>query len=197
MSWSEMNVLRLSGEEIGMTNEPPLLFRPAPNASRREQAEWEGQMLRWLSDQIDEQIVQENQEAKNNAPTLEERCIRRARAGDPDGLRKLYPQFADCIHPPELRQGQKYRKGYILTLAEQAADFAKRIRALWREQYGKVNRRRGEKRAEDFAIEILKSIYAEKAEGLATDAVLTAAKPSGKHAKPRRKITRQKAQVAR
>jgi hypothetical protein len=52
-------------------------------------------------------------------------------------------------------------------------NFARHIRAVWRKQYGKTS-------------------YREEAEGLTTEAVLAAAKPSGK-----RKIPRQKAEVAR
>jgi hypothetical protein len=174
-----------------MPSEPPSLFRPPLNATRREQREWEKQMLRWLSKQIEEQIVRENHEANANVE-LEKLFIELAREGRPEGLRKLYPQFADCIHSPKLRQ-KKPRK---TSLAEIAADFARRIRALWRELYGKRNRRRDEKSAEDFAVEICKSWYGGEAEGLTTEAVLAAAKPSGKH-KPRRKITRKKAEVAR
>jgi hypothetical protein len=177
-----------------MTSEAPS-FRPLPNATRREQREWEKQMLRWLSKQIEEQIVEENHEANANVK-LEELFIELAREGRPEGLRRLYPQFSDCIHSPKLRQGQRYWKSRKTSLAEIAADFARRIRALWREQYGKRNRRRDEKSAEDFAVEICKLWYGSKAEGLTTEAVLAAAKPSGKH-KPRRKITRQKAEVAR
>jgi hypothetical protein len=186
---------RWSWEEIRVTNEPPS-FRLPLSASRREQREWEKQMLRWLSNQIEEQIVQENHEANANV-NLEELLIELAREGHPEGLRRLYPQFADCIHSPKLRQGQRYWKARKTSLAEIAADFARRIRALWREQYGKSNRGRDEKSAEDFAVKICKSWYGEEAEGLTTEAVLAAAKPSGKHAKPRRKITRQKAEVAR
>jgi hypothetical protein len=193
-------ILRTTERMLVTSEAPP--FRPPPNASRRERAEWEKQMLRFLLDQLDERIAQEVMETTNhganNLGTVEEMAIRRARAGNPDGLRRLYPQFADCIHPPPLRQGQKYPKfSTQQTVAAIAADYAKLIRAIWRERCHQRNRTRDEKRAEDFAVEICKLHFPKKAAGLTTEAVLAAAKPSGKRTKPRRKITRQKAEVAR
>jgi hypothetical protein len=93
----------------------------------------------------------------------------------------LYPQFADCIHAPRRRKGQKYPKVKPFNAAKAAADFARRIRALWQQQYGTKNRKQGEKSAEDFAIEIANEWFEEKAAHLTVDAVLAAAKTSGKH----------------
>lgn len=155
-------------------------------------------MRLWLESQLDRQHIQNLALANANAKTWEEICIILARAGDPVPLRKLYPQFADCIHSPKLRQGQRYPKQRMqLTITETAARLARRIRALWRAQYGRRNRRRDEKSAEDFAIDICKEWFPQKAARLTVGAVLAAGKPSGKHAKPRRKFTRQMAQVAR
>ena len=110
----------------------------------------------------------------------------RARAGDPEPLRKLYPQFEDCIFSPKLRRGQRYsKKKWKFDSTKNAADFARHIRALWRAQYGQQNRTRDEKSAEDFAVDILKEWFPKEAAGLTVDKVL-ARKPSGKY-KPRRK----------
>lgn len=169
-----------------MSTRAPPSFRPPPNASERGQLRWKRDMQHWLSDQLDEQDIRQVGLANANPPGVERLCIASARAGHPEALRKLYPQFADCIHSPKLRRGQKYWKQPKDAPAKIAADFAKRIRAIWSKQYGKRNRAKNEISAEEFAVEICKEWLGTKAAGLSVDETLAAAKPSGKR-KPRRK----------
>ncbi len=174
-----------------MNASAPKLFRLPPKASRREQDQWKKQMRLWLSNQIDDYSVKEIHNANANAPTWEEICIGEARAGHPEGLRKLYPHFADCIFSPERERWHRYPKyEMVADVAEMAAEYAQHIRVLWRKQYGKVNRTRDERQAgssaEHFAVDICKELFGKEAAHLTVEAVHAAAKPSGKH-KPRRK----------
>jgi hypothetical protein len=118
--------------------------------------------------------------------------IQQARSGNPEPLRKLYPQFADCIFSPPLKQGKTYPEQPEFDVARVAARLTRSIRALWLAQYGRKRRERDEISAEDFAISICKEWYEEEAAHLTVDEVRAAAKPSGRH-KPRRKNTRQRA----
>ncbi|MET3840960.1 hypothetical protein [Bradyrhizobium sp. OAE829] len=160
-------------------------------------------MLVWLSNQIYDCIVKENRDANANAPTWEEICIEEARAGHPQGLQKLYPHFADCISSPKRSQGQNKYSNYemIADVAETAAEYARHIRALWRKQYGKLNRTRDERQAgisaEHFAVDICKEYFGKEAAGLTVEAVLAAAKPSGPPSRVAEKRRRQTAKAAR
>lgn len=187
-----------------MSASAPLLFKPLLNASDRMKREWRKQMRLWLRDQLDEQNTQLVNKANNSAPTaerwLEETAIGAARAGNPDRLRRLYPHFADCISSPKLRQGQRYPKRKMKSdVAKTAADYARRIRMLWRDQYCEVKRGRDETEigAEQFAIDICKEFFGKEASHLDVDAVKAAAKKSGKHKPGARKKPRQMAHVAR
>ncbi|APO52379.1 hypothetical protein LUI11_38535 [Bradyrhizobium diazoefficiens] len=187
-----------------MSASAPLLFKPLPNASNRMKREWKRQMRLWLRDQIDEQHTQLVNYANNSAPTAErflEKCaIAEARAGNPERLRSLYPHFADCISSPKLRQGRRYPKHKMKSdVAKTAADYARRIRMLWRDQYRKVKRERDETEigAEQFAIDICEEFFGKEASHLDVDAVKAAAKKSGKHKPGTRKKPRQIAHVAR
>jgi hypothetical protein len=145
-------------------------------------------MRAWLADQLDRQNC-----APNNADkiSVERLAIIMARAGNPALLRQLHPEFADFIHSPPLGPWQNYPKPKGVTAARIAADFARRIRALWQKQFRTKNRRRGEKSAESFAIDIIREWFefgtlAHEAAHLTIRAVEAVAKPSGKH-KSRRK----------
>jgi hypothetical protein len=167
-----------------MNASAPKLFRLPPKASRREQDQWKKQMRLWLTDRVVDHSIQEIYNANASAPTLEEICIAEARAGHPESLQKLYPHFADCISSPKLPKGHRYQKyEMVLDVAEMAAEYAQLIRALWRKQYGKVNRTRDERQAglsaEHFAVDICKEFFEKKAARLTVEAVHTAAKPSG------------------
>src|ERR1700722_10491471 len=115
-----------------MTESAPA-WAPA-NASERAKRRWESQMLRWLSEQLDEQNTQNviDATALDVADDLsfEKMCIALARVGRPESLRKLYPQFADCIHSPK-RRGHRPWKHPKSDIAKIAAEFVPRIRALW------------------------------------------------------------------
>jgi hypothetical protein len=156
-------------------------FRPPPNATLYKKREWEEQMRAWLEWRLDQQ----NMEALRGADASWERiCIDCAEHGDIAPLRQLYPHLAKFLYPPKLRPGEKYRKQRKFDPVKAAADYAQRIRALWREQYGLKNRRQGEKSAEGFAADICKELFEQDKARLTVHAVLAAAKPSGRH-KPR------------
>jgi hypothetical protein len=185
----------------------PALFRLPPSATDHQKAQWKEQMLLWLSDQLEQQVEQQNAitPAVLSAMTPEylrewfkKNRIQRARSGHPDELQKLqklYPELADFHISPKRGQGQRPPKQPEFDVAKVAADFTRRIRALWRKQYGKVQRTRDETQAdmsaEHFAADICKERYTEEAAHLTVDEVKAAAKPSGRH-KPRRKNTRQR-----
>jgi hypothetical protein len=183
-----------------MNASAPTLFRLSKNASDRQKRRWEEDMRRWLSDRIAQQLDAMMPTAAAVAHMTEawlrewneKYRIQQARSGNPEPLRRLYPQFSDCIHSPPLKQGCKYPPPPPkFDTARVAADFARRIRVLWRKQYGKMHREESEMSAEAFAVDICKEWFEEEAVNLAIDAVTVAAKPSGKH-KPRRQITRQR-----
>jgi hypothetical protein len=153
---------------------PPNEFRLPPNAAPDCKRRHDRAMRAWLADALDEQNI-----IAIDARTYETFCIMLARAGDPERLRELYPQFANCINAPKLAHGEKRPKLKHDRL-RLAVDYVRRIRALWREQYGLTYLRKGEKSAENFAIEILHA-----GKSLTVGAIKAAGKPSGKH-KPRR-----------
>jgi hypothetical protein len=166
-----------------MNTDAPTLFRPPPNASRVQQREWDEQMQVWLQNQLNEEI---NRNLLRVQPrTWEYMCIMRARAGNPESLRTLYPQFADCIFSPKRGRGEKYPKPWKSDFIRSAKELTRFIRALWLKQYGQQNRTRDEKSAEEFAVDILKKWFPNDAASLTVGKVL-ASKPSGKR-KVRRK----------
>jgi hypothetical protein len=184
-----------------MSARAPALFRLPANATDRQKGQWKKQMLLWLSDQIEQQVEQQTAIAPAvlSAMTPEylrewskEIRIQRARSGHPDDLQrlqKLYPELADFNISPRREKGRPPDQREF-NVAKVAADFTRRIRALWQKQYGSKNRKQGEISAEDFALDICKGWYEEEAAHLIVDEVKAAAKPSGRH-KRRRKNTRQ------
>jgi hypothetical protein len=134
----------------------PETFRPSARATREEKRRHAHQMRAWLSDRLEQQ--NEADIKAGNETTVEELAVMLARTGNVGLLRQLYPQIADFIFPPKLHRGQRYPKFKNLRLAQLAADFARRIRALWREQYS-VRRCRGENAAEDLAVHILRDWF--------------------------------------
>lgn len=166
-----------------MNTAAPTLFALPPNASRRQQHEWDEQMQLWLQNQLNEEVNRDLLRAKPT--TWEDLCIMRTRAGNPKSLRELYPQFADCIFSPKRGRGQRNPKPWKFDLIGTAKEFARLIRVLWHTQYGRQNRTRDEKSAEDFAVDILKEWFPNDVAGLTVEEVL-ARKPSGKR-KVRRK----------
>ncbi|WP_369719725.1 hypothetical protein AB8Z38_20910 [Bradyrhizobium sp. LLZ17] len=180
-----------------MNASAPALFRLAPNTSERQKCAWEEHMRLWLHDQISEQLYKSFSQKihydnkTNEFIVSEEWAIWLARTGDPSELRKLYPQLADLIFSP--KQPQRYQRPKF-DAAKASVDFARRIRALWGKQYGKVKRTRDESQAgisaEHFAVDICKMLFPEKSVHLTIEAVLAAAKPSGKHKPGRKRILR-------
>jgi hypothetical protein len=169
--------------------EPPAEFRLPPNAAPQRQEQWWWQMYDWLADQLDQQNIAAMRTANANPWRLkrlteEERAIAAARNGKPEALRKLYPQFADCICAPKQRRGRKKKQNK--TPLKIAYDFAVRIRALWQKQYGQQNRSMRDDHkisADAFAAALCNEWFGCS---LTTDDVLNY-KPSGKHKQPRRK----------
>jgi glutathione S-transferase len=162
---------------------PPATFRPPASATQAQKREHEQQMRAWLAHRLDRQNMQATQAASTT--TSAEFGMALAQAGDVTMLRGEHPHLAKFIHAPPLGRGQRYPKQpyKTLSMSELAADFAKRIRALWREQYGEKRCLRGEKTSDKFAIDILREWYEGSAEcaTLTVSAVLAAAKPSGRH----------------
>src|SRR5260221_9823502 len=140
--------------ETAMNSSAPTLFRLPKNASDRQKRIWEEDRRRWLSDRIAQQVdVMTPAAAAVAHMTLgnwrewnEKYRIQQARSGNPEPLRRLYPQFSDCIHSPPLKQGCKYPPPPKFDTAKGAADFARRIPALWRKQYGRMPRAESEKK---------------------------------------------------
>ena len=62
-------------------------------------------MREWLAWRMDQESI----EALNRC-TVGEVAVAAARAGDPELLRQLYPDHADCIYSPKLGRGEKYLK---------------------------------------------------------------------------------------
>ena len=80
-------------------------------------------------------------------------------------------------------RGEKYLKFPVPTkndLRKVAANYARRIRAIWRAEKIMQRRRPGEKSAEEYAIEILWKHFGEVAAGLDVDDVIAAGKTGGK-----------------
>jgi hypothetical protein len=135
-------------------------------------------MREWLAWRMDQESI----EALNRC-TAGEVAVAAARAGDPELLRQLYPDHADCIYSPKLRRGEKYLKFPVPTkngLRKVAANYARRIRAIWRAEKIMQRLRPGEKSAEEYAIEILWKHFGEVAAGLDVDDVIAASKTGGK-----------------
>jgi hypothetical protein len=82
--------------EAAMSTSAPELFRLPPRAGEREKREWREQMLLWLHGEICAPIRQKTREverrtAEEDLKSVERWHILRARAGYPEGLRRLYP----------------------------------------------------------------------------------------------------------
>jgi hypothetical protein len=159
----------------------PATFRPRLNASRAEKTAWKSQMHDWLSEKLGDQIEREFLQRK--VMSKQEFAIMRAHQGDPSMLRSMHPEFADCISAPNLGRGKKYLKQKLFdrdraadTMATNAACMARRIRDLWLWQYGKTNRHRGERSAEQWAIGILCDWFHLMENELPFDKVMEAAK---------------------
>ncbi|MCS3761657.1 hypothetical protein [Bradyrhizobium centrosematis] len=139
-------------------------------------------MLSWLEEKLDEQHVVELRHASASL-SLEDWAKALARTGNVDPLKQLFPDLAEFIAEPVRKRGEKKWKARKFSVAKLAADFARRIRRLWLDQYGQKNRGRDELSAEDFAVEICKRWFPRDAARLTVEQVLAAAKPSGKRAK--------------
>jgi hypothetical protein len=119
-------------------------------------------LLEWTIEQLDAQDAEDevwqselNERRDYYAPLPEEeqqriqldRAIRRARRGDVEALRELYPEIADFIHQPPRRRGQHrspYRRNQFGRYgAELIVDNVKRVHDLWRRHYDGRWKRRG------------------------------------------------------
>ena len=115
---------------VSASPSPPLPGRLPPNAAPDRRGKWEAEMREWLAWRMDQESI----EALNHC-TVGEVAVAAARAGDPELLRQLYPDHADCIYSPKLGRGEKYLKFPVPTkngLRKVAANYARRIRAIWR-----------------------------------------------------------------
>ena len=160
---------------VSASPSPPLPRRLPPNAAPDPRGKWEAEMREWLAWRMDQESI----EALNRC-TAGEVAVAAARAGL---LRQLYPDHADCIYSPKLRRGEKYLKFPVPTkngLRKVAANYARRIRAIWRAEKIMQRLRPGEKSAEEYAIEILWKHFGEVAAGLDVDDVIAASKTGGK-----------------
>ena len=163
---------------VSASPSPPRPGRLPANVAPDRRRKWEAEMREWLAWRMDQESI----EALNHC-TVGEVAVTAARAGDPEPLRKLYPDHADCIYSPKLGRGEKYLKFPVPTkndLRKVAANYARRIRAIWRAEKIMQRRRPGEKSAEEYAIEILWKHFGEVAAGLDVDDVIAAGKTGGK-----------------
>lgn len=113
------------------------------------------EMLRWLAEQIDDQLIAE----RSAAAKLSARqfAVARARQGDPSMLRKMFPDFADCISAPRLSRGQHFEPSKKMNMLDLTVDIEQRIQSLWRQHYPNKQPRktRGRWSAEEFAARLL------------------------------------------
>ncbi|MEY9401740.1 hypothetical protein ABIF66_002947 [Bradyrhizobium japonicum] len=139
----------------------PEPFRLEKGASLKKQREHDRRMFNWLAGELEEQLSRDLSAAAVHAPSpenyiqqWEDYCISLARRGNPKYLRLLYPAFADCIRSPKNVSGRPPQVQLSVGPAKFAAELAKRIKVMWRNGFGQVNRRLGEKTAQGFAVEI-------------------------------------------
>jgi hypothetical protein len=158
---------------------PPHPHRLPPNAAPDRRRKWEAEMREWLAWRMDKDAIE-----ALNAISVGEVAVAAARQGDPELLRQLYPDHADCIYSPKLGRGEKRPKFPVRPtksdLRKVAANYARRIRAIWRAEKIVQRLRPGEKFAEEYAIEILWNQFGEVAAGLDVVDVIAAGKTSGK-----------------
>ena len=81
---------------------PPLPRRLPPSVAADRRRKWEAEMREWLAWRMDQESV----EALNHC-TVGEVAVAAARAGDPELLRQLYPDHADCIYSPRVRRKER------------------------------------------------------------------------------------------
>jgi hypothetical protein len=166
-------------QRMSASPSPPLPRRLPTNAAPDRRRKWEAEMREWLAWKMDQESI----EALNHC-TVGELAVAAARAGDPELLRELYPDHADCIYSPKLGRGEKRPKFPVQPtksdLRKVAANYARRIRAIWRAEKIVQRLRPGEKSAEEYAIEILWKHFGEVAAGLDVDDVIAAGKTGGK-----------------
>jgi hypothetical protein len=143
-----------------------------------QKAAWEKQMQAWLSQELDTKNI-----AAVNAASMDwiDFCIWRATLGDMEPLKRFHPELEQFLQPPKRRRGQHKPTERPFFLAKTTAEMAGRIRTLWLRQYGQNRRQRDERSAESWAVAIAKEWFETEAANLTTDAVLAAAKASGKH----------------
>ena len=99
-------------------------------------------MQAWLEYEIDEQNIAAVDRA-NRAGRGLDFAKWLARAGDPEMLRELLPDYADFIHtPPRAKYARKQQT--LAPTAKVGAEIAARIRKLWAQQYGKEARGTGQ-----------------------------------------------------
>ena len=93
-------------------------------------------MCAWLADQLDDENVRNINAASSGDDDefMLKVCIGHATYGNLEPLRTLFPKIAKFINPSKLRMGQKRPKETVLTVAEIANAFSKRIRAIWRNE---------------------------------------------------------------
>ena len=76
-------------------------------------ARWKENMFRWLQDQLDAELRENfHREIFGLNRVDEKTAIAQARAGNPEALRKLYPQFADCINPLKKGRPKRWSREY-------------------------------------------------------------------------------------
>ena len=164
---------------VSASPSPPRPGRLPANVAPDRRRKWEAEMREWLAWRMDQESI----EALNHC-TVGEVAVAAARAGDPELLRQLNPDHADCIYSPKLGRGEKRPKFPVRPtksdLRKVAANYARRIRAIWRAEKVMQRRRPGEKSAEEYAIEILWKHFGEVAAGLDVDDVIAAGKTGGK-----------------
>jgi hypothetical protein len=90
-----------------------------------------------------------------NAYDPQAEAITATKFGNIEPLRKCYPDIAEYIHLPKRGRGKRFPNPMAdCNPIDLAALDAQRIRALWKKFYPKQRRRRGDKSAEAFAVEL-------------------------------------------
>jgi hypothetical protein len=147
---------------------PPPPWKPPWKATCERERD---QMVEWVIAQLDAQdaeyhMRQHELDAERDyyapLPVAEqqrlqlEEAILKARRGDARQLRKLFPNIAEFIHPPQRRQGKRrtsQKDVWGRYAAEMVDDDVKQVRALWKAHYGKWKRRGLRPTAEEIVAE--------------------------------------------
>jgi hypothetical protein len=107
----------------------------------------------------DEKARRKERGLKKTQEWLEELALQQAGQGNLEPLRKQHPRLARFINLPRLKRGEHFKKkpptGHLTPHCrlEEALFELPRVRAFWKEHYGKTNRPKGQLTAEEIVAE--------------------------------------------